>query len=554
MNLTTREVAKIRSGASLRLSTGIAVLLAAVGFAWAAAPVFVPVGDAGNASDATTGFGAVKDPYRIGSNEVTRDEYAAFLNAVATTDPHGLYNPNMGIARSGSPGNYSYSATDGARSVAWVSWYDALRFANWLNNGQPSGVPGAASTEFGAYTFTGETSVSNRNPAARVFLPSENEWYKAAYYQGGNEAWYWTYPTRSDTPPLASLPAASDNAANYGQVVNEVTAAGAYPETQGYYGTRDQAGNLWEWNEAMVDGDRGIRGGSYDDYPLLLQAGYRDSQSPSLENEFVGFRVAAAAGEAPPPPPANRAPVAAADGYAVDEAATLAVAAPGVLANDTDADGDALTVVHVAGTANGTLTLYVDGSFTYAPSGRFAGTDSFSYWPNDGKANGNTVTVTITVRPVFYALSVGSGSGDGSYRFGSAVPIQADTAPAGRVFDRWTGDTALVANTTSASTTLTMTNRAAAVTATFKNAPSGQVLTVTAAEWSSRTRILSILGKGPPRAKVTLTDLAGRKIGTCTAKSDGNWKYRTLRFSSKLPGGVRATCKGMTAELNITRK
>jgi len=621
MNCDTKQMMTIRCGSGTLLSKGISALLAAVaGVAWAAMPALAPVGDEGNASDVATGFGAVGYAYRIGVNEVTRADYAAFLNAVAAADTRGLYNPNMGITRTGSPGSYVYAAQDGTRSVAWVSWYDALRYANWLHNGQPSGAAGAAATETGAYAFSGPTSVSARDPAAKVFLPNEDEWYKAAYYQGEAEAWYWGYPTRSDTPPLASAPSGSDNAANYGRVVNAVTAAGAYPASQGYYGTLDQAGNLWEWNETDVSGDRGLRGGSYDDYPLLLHTTYRDSQPPADENEFMGFRIAAA-GSQP-----NRAPVAAAESYSVDEAATLTVAAPGVLANDTDADGDALTVVHAAGTANGTLTLYVDGSFTYAPAGRFAGTDSFSYRPNDGKANGNTVAVTITVRPVFYALAVGSGSGDGSYRFGSAVPIQADpapagtvfdrwtgdtaliasvtsasttltmqgsaatvtatyktvtalyalavgsgsgdgsyapgtvvsiqadAAPAGMVFDRWTGDTALIANATTASTTLTMTNRAATVTATFKNAPGGQVLTVTAAEWRSRTRILSVLGKGPPRAKITLTDLAGRKIGTCIAKSDGNWKYRTLRSSRKVPGGVRAACKGMTAELNITRK
>ena len=74
------------------------------------------------------------------------------------------------------------------------------------------------------------------------------------------------------------------------------------------------------------------------------------------------------------------------------------VAAPGVLANDTDVDGDPLTAVSwLTGPANGTLTLNADGSFTYTPDADFNGTDSFTYRANDGTADGNTATVTITV-------------------------------------------------------------------------------------------------------------------------------------------------------------
>lgn len=544
-HITTRK----RCGTYTRLSGGIVALLAAAGFAWAA-PAFLPVGDEGNASDAATGFGSVNYAYRIGVNEVTRAEYASFLNAVAATDTHGLYNPNMGITRYGSPGSYGYAATDGTRSVAWVSWYDALRFANWLHNGQPGGAQGAASTETGAYTFSGNTSVSDRNPGALAFLPNENEWYKAAYYQGGQNAWYWAYPTRSDTPPLALLPGSNDNAANYEQVVNGVTAAGAYPASQGYYGTRDQAGNLWEWNEALVDGDRGLRGGSYDDYPLLLHASYRDSQSPALENEFTGFRIAAAAGGMPPPPP-NRPPVAVAESYAVDEAAALTAAAPGVLANDTDADGNALTAVLVAGPAHGTLALNMNGSFTYTPAESFTGTDSFSYTPNDGSADGNSVTVSITVRAVLYALTVGNGSGDGSYAFGTVVALQADPPAAGMLFDRWTGDAASIANVTASSTTLTMQRRATAVTATYKPV-AGPAFDITLAEWSSRNRYLKVRGKGPSRKKVVVTDQNGKKIGTVTSKSDGSWYV--LRSVRQAPSLVRATCNGMTDEMPVTRK
>lgn len=617
MNFKLNTMLKKRPQTSLRLFAATGLLLAAAGFVQAALPPFVPVADAGNASDPATGFGAVAYAYRIGVDEVTRAEYAAFLNAVAASDPHGLYSPYMGITRSGSPGGYTYAAVDGGRSVAWVSWYDALRFANWLHNGQPSGAQGAASTEGGAYTFSGETSVGGRNPDAAVFLPTENEWYKAAYYQGGTERWYWGYPTRSDTPPLASAPnSADDNAANYDLAVGEATTAGTYPLSQSYYGTRDQAGNLWEWNESAVGSDRGLRGGSYDDYALLLHTSYRDSQDPSDENEFVGFRVAAAQA-------VNRPPVAVAESYALDEATILSVGAPGVLANDSDADADPLTVALEATAAHGALTLYVNGAFTYEPAAGFAGEDSFTYRPSDGKVFGNAVAVAFTVRPVYYALSVsggsgggsyragtvvtvqaaaaaagmafdrwtgdtayvenaaaasttvtmprgaasltatykailytltvGSGSGDGSYQAGTVVAIQADAAPAGMVFDRWTGDTALLASVTAAATTLTMPGSAASVTATYKSAAG--TFDMTYAVWVSSTRYLTVRGIGPAGKTVVFNNAAsGSKIGSVVVRSDNTWEFRKKLYAWSLPGMIRATCSGVTDEMPVTRR
>ena len=96
----------------------------------------------------------------------------------------------------------------------------------------------------------------------------------------------------------------------------------------------------------------------------------------------------------------NTPPVAVADTYAVDQDQVLTIAAPGVLANDTDADNDTLTAILVSTTSNGTLTFNVDGSFVYTPRAEYFGTDTFTYKANDGKADSNVVTVTITVRKV----------------------------------------------------------------------------------------------------------------------------------------------------------
>jgi hypothetical protein len=95
----------------------------------------------------------------------------------------------------------------------------------------------------------------------------------------------------------------------------------------------------------------------------------------------------------------NRPPVAAADGYATDEDTRLTVAAPGVLGNDRDDGGDALTAARVSGPDNGSLTVNRDGSFSYRPDPGFSGTDSFSYQAGDGSLDSDPATVTIEVRP-----------------------------------------------------------------------------------------------------------------------------------------------------------
>jgi VCBS repeat-containing protein len=100
-------------------------------------------------------------------------------------------------------------------------------------------------------------------------------------------------------------------------------------------------------------------------------------------------------------PEANIAPVGVDDAYSVDEDNALVVsAATGVLANDTDANGDPLTVNLVSGPANGSLTLNADGSFSYTPDANFFGQDTFTYVANDGEFDSDPVTVTITVDPV----------------------------------------------------------------------------------------------------------------------------------------------------------
>jgi len=262
---------------------------------------WVMVGDPGNAAH-TTGYGAVADTYAISKFEVTNAQYAEFLYAVAATDTYGLYSAEMGsgyggITRSGTSGNYTYSAIAGRENmpVNFVSWYDSLRFANWLHNGQPTGAQDSTTTEDGAYTFSSATSVGTRNAGATISLPAVDEWYKAAYYDAGSAS-YFDYPACSDTPTTCALPGPTANTANcfIWPAVGDLTDVGNYTGSASPYGTFDQGGNIYEWDETIfgtVGQVRGLWGGSFDRGADYLASWQRQAGSPTHELEWIGFRV-----------------------------------------------------------------------------------------------------------------------------------------------------------------------------------------------------------------------------------------------------------------------
>ena len=137
-------------------------------------------------------LGKVYNPYQIGKYEITNNQYAAFLNAVAKTDIYSVYDSNMstnivgGIIRSGSNGSYEYSSklNMGDKPVVYVDYLSAIRFINWLHNGAPNHTDITSSTtETGAYTINiaGATTIIKNNDQ-KYWLPSLNEWHKAAYF------------------------------------------------------------------------------------------------------------------------------------------------------------------------------------------------------------------------------------------------------------------------------------------------------------------------------------------------------------------------------------
>lgn len=287
---------------ALVASLWLAPAASAVTFEW------VTVGDPGNACDQQSFdcYGAVDYTYRIATREVTNAQYVEFLNAKAASDPLGLYNPNMavgngGITRSGSDGSYTYSAIPSRQNlpVNRVSYFDALRFANWTHNGQ-----GAGDTETGAYTLLGGTPTPSnplvqRNPEATIWLATDEEWYKAAFYDT-SAGLFLDFPTGTGAEIVCSAPTATPNTANCGNVVGNFTNVGSYPGTPGPNGTFDQGGNAREWTDGDVGvlENRTIRGGSYNNPAEDLGAddvNNLDYDDPWFESAWVGFRLATVA-------------------------------------------------------------------------------------------------------------------------------------------------------------------------------------------------------------------------------------------------------------------
>jgi len=287
------------------LMLGFAVAMAAVGMAQAAAPetmpvstaqaaapATVPVGNPGNTAD-STGYGAVAYTYQIGKYEVTNAEYCEFLTGVAKTDTHELYDSRMdggpedwgGLTRSGDSGSYTYTVREGMgkKPVNYVTWLSAIRYINWLTNGRGSG-----DTEKGTYTIDGDQVKLPDHAAladgkvAKWVLANENEWYKAAYYDpnktGG--AGYWQYPAKSDDVTEANLNS------------NAPSDAGKYAKAVSAYGTFDQGGNVWEYNETQNEEKVGLRGGSFflnDNESYMRSATRYDVLGAKWPN--YGFRV-----------------------------------------------------------------------------------------------------------------------------------------------------------------------------------------------------------------------------------------------------------------------
>ena len=292
----------------------------------------VTVGDANNNTDPLTGFGAVDHTYQISSKAITIGQYTSFLNAVARKDPHHLFNPSMqsdlniaGIKRTGRSGRYHYSVIDNAgssadRPITYVSWFDAARFANWMSNGQPRGKQSRSTTEDGAYALhasgKGAPAKNAINPntgaSPSFYIPSENEWYKAAYFSSAlndNSGGYYVYATQSNLVPVSTPSVGGKNEANlannflfyntqsnvYDPVTNYLTDVGFFANSRSFYGTYDQTGLVYQWNDLNAERslERGLRGGYWFSAGQSSMSPTFNTATPDRESSDAGFRLAA---------------------------------------------------------------------------------------------------------------------------------------------------------------------------------------------------------------------------------------------------------------------
>ena len=299
----------------------------------------------GSAADYTTGYGSVGYTYQISKYDVTNSQYTQFLNAA---DPSGsnttkIYDArmsaaNLGLAYTGGI-NFNAAATSGSKysvktgqesfPATWIRWDSGGRMVNWLANGQGSG-----STESGVYDMSvltsGFATPPTRAPGATIFLPSENEYYKAAYYDPtkSGTGGYWQYGVMSDIAPVGVAPSGGSTSANIGNgnsgggstadtmattgaafstSVNYLTNVGAYATATSYYGLYDTEGLLYNWTEATRTSFGNqlpiYRGGSWRYGDQSDGAAYRNIYSGAAVASYAwyGLRIASL----PSAPPAT---------------------------------------------------------------------------------------------------------------------------------------------------------------------------------------------------------------------------------------------------------
>ena len=199
-----------------------------------AAPIeWVPVANPGNAAD-TTGYGDVAYTFDIMKYEFTNTRYAEFLNAIDPegTNPQGVWAAQMNSSNQGGisqvPGNalgskYVVKTDFADKPVNFLSSFSVARVANWLQNGSPvspttTDSSGTAPQNTGVYAIGTATSgtLPAKSAGALYWIPLENEWYKAAYYNP-NDSTYYDFANGRNTAPTAVASGTADNTAVYGQ-------------------------------------------------------------------------------------------------------------------------------------------------------------------------------------------------------------------------------------------------------------------------------------------------------------------------------------------------
>jgi formylglycine-generating enzyme len=256
---------------------------------------FVAIGNRINPADATgdpSPAGSVPYPYRMGKHEIS----AQMISKANVLGGIGIVQDNR-------------AANQPATSV---NWNEAARFVNWLNTSTGSwpaykfalqpGDRGYSAVQDILLWSPGDPGYDPnnlyRNSKARYFLPSVDEWYKAAYYDPASGVYY-NYPTGSNSEPTSVTSGTTTGTAVYANFSNtgpaDITLAGGLSR----YGSMGQGGNVYEWQESSssllnesASSDRVLRGGNWDAPPIGLDASFRINFQPAAQSSSIGFRVA----------------------------------------------------------------------------------------------------------------------------------------------------------------------------------------------------------------------------------------------------------------------
>jgi hypothetical protein len=267
------EVRQLKKGEKMKKNALIFVMTVICGVAFATVIThgttslslsFVNIGAVGNAAD-NTGFGAVSYKYNIAKFATTQADYE-MVRAVVGGDTALVSGTTQGVAT----------------AIGSISWNSAAKYCNWLTTGD---------FNTGVYSFNGSgviTGIMDRATAYATYgvsyaLPTENEWYKAAYYSVA-EGVYYDWATGSDTKPSEE----KGTGENIGGTVLWNVGEGAMEVN----GTYDMGGNKSEWTESLVSGggSRYIRS-AYFGWSNNADSSKRTYKSETYENDGYGMRI-----------------------------------------------------------------------------------------------------------------------------------------------------------------------------------------------------------------------------------------------------------------------
>lgn len=284
---------------------------------------WVTIGDADNPAyddpwnGLIDGRGSVPYEYRIGRHEVTTGQWMEFVNTFSTqSDEMRLFGSPFywGAVVDGTYGGpgrrwkLDESNPDAAMlPVHGLDWRIAAMYCNWLHNGRSSDLSAIEDGAYDASTFTLNSDgtfndQATRHPDARFWIPSLDEWVKAAHYDpdrfGQGEGGWWTYPDGSDDPLVPGMPGEGDTSATLEWAGAHVP-LGAYPHAASPWGLLDLSGGTMEWTEEVYPNHKfrwadGAPLFAFEDYLVVDTVDQMATERPSVGGTWMGLRVAAA--------------------------------------------------------------------------------------------------------------------------------------------------------------------------------------------------------------------------------------------------------------------